>query len=250
MDVAVFERGLVNVDHTINELQPLERGTRGGIVRATTEFRERTSQQGVVDECALARARYASDAGQQPNRQLDGDVPEIIATRLDDPQYLSRLRGRSQSRHFDAQRAAQILSGQRIGAVADVVGGARRHERAAVHAGTGPKVDEVVGGEDRFLVVLDHDHGVAEIAQPAQGVEQSSVIALMQADRGLIEDIHHAGETRTDLTRQTDALRLAARERVGTTFERQVLEPYVHEEAQSIENLTHDLACHFAAPTG
>jgi hypothetical protein len=44
---------------------------------------------------------------------------------------------------------------------------------------------------DRVLVVLDHDHGVAEVAQ-AQGAEQAFVVALVQADRGFVEHVHHA----------------------------------------------------------
>ena len=42
------------------------------------------------------------------------------------------------------------------------VGRALGDERAAVHAGAGPHVDDVVGGEDGVAVVLDDDHGVAE----------------------------------------------------------------------------------------
>ena len=36
---------------------------------------------------------------------------------------------------------------------------------AAVDAGAGADVDDVVGGQDRVLVVLDDDHRVAEVAQ-------------------------------------------------------------------------------------
>jgi hypothetical protein len=37
---------------------------------------------------------------------------------------------------------------------------------AAMHAGAGADIDHVIGGADGVFVVLDHDHGVAEIAQP------------------------------------------------------------------------------------
>jgi hypothetical protein len=40
-----------------------------------------------------------------------------------------------------------------------------------VLAGPGPDVDDVVGGPDGLLVVLDHDHRVAQIAQPDQGLQ-------------------------------------------------------------------------------
>ena len=58
----------------------------------------------------------------------------------------------------------------------------------------GTEVDDVVGGANRFFVVLDHDHGVAKIAQPAERGQQLAVVALMQADRRLVEHVQHAGQ--------------------------------------------------------
>ena len=93
--------------------------------------------------------------------------------------------------------------------------------------GPGPEVDDVVGGADRLLVVLDHEHGVAEVAQALERVEQPAVVALVQADRRLVEDVEHADQARADLGRQADALPLAARERAGGAVEGQVVEPDV-----------------------
>ena len=61
--------------------------------------------------------------------------------------------------------------------------------------------------------MLDDDERVAEIAQAFQGGEQLVVVALVQADGRLVEDIEHAHQARADLRRETDALRLAAGER-------------------------------------
>jgi hypothetical protein len=57
----------------------------------------------------------------------------------------------------------------------------------------------VIGHANRVFVVLDHDHRVAEIAQPRKCAEQTFVVALMQTDRRFIEHIHHAHESRADL---------------------------------------------------
>ena len=48
--------------------------------------------------------------------------------------------------------------------------------------GARPEVDDVVGRLDRLRVVLDDDHAVAEVAQPAQRRDQPQVVALVQAD--------------------------------------------------------------------
>ncbi len=65
---------------------------------------------------------------------------------------------------------------------------------AAVDAGAGPDVEHVVGGADGVLVVLDDDDGVAEVAQPLEGFEQARVVALVQADRGFVQHVEHAGQ--------------------------------------------------------
>jgi hypothetical protein len=52
----------------------------------------------------------------------------------------------------------------------------------------------VVGGAHRLLVVLDDDDGVAEIAKLLERGEEPRVVALVQADRRLVEDVQHADE--------------------------------------------------------
>ena len=83
-----------------------------------------------------------------------------------------------------------------------------------------------------------------------QRAEQALVVALVQADRGLIEDVHDADQAGADLAGEPDALRLAARERLGAAVERQVVEADVGEEAQALGDLLDDLAGDLAAPAG
>ncbi len=85
---------------------------------------------------------------------------------------------------------------------------------AAVHACPGTHVDDVIGCRDRFLVVLDHDDGIAEVAQVLQRLDEALVVPLVQPDGGLVEHVHHPGEPGADLAREADALRLAAGKRV------------------------------------
>ena len=82
---------------------------------------------------------------------------------------------------------------------------------AAVFAGTRSDIDDVVGHADRLFIVLDDDQCVAEIAKPQEGLDQTLVVALVQADRRLVEDVENTHQTGTDLRRQPDALRLTAR---------------------------------------
>src|ERR1700736_5947000 len=71
--------------------------------------------------------------------------------------------------------------------------------------------------------------------------KQTCVVALVQTDRRLVEDVHHAGEPRADLRGKPDALRLAARQRFRRTVQRQGIEPDVVQELQPADDLLDDL---------
>jgi hypothetical protein len=78
--------------------------------------------------------------------------------------------------------------------------------------------------------MLDDDHGVAEIAQALEGDEQAVVVALVEADRGLVEDVEDARQAGADLGGQADALALAAREGTGGAVEVEIIEADIVEK--------------------
>ena len=105
-----------------------------------------------------------------------------------------------------------------------------RDDLAAARAGAGTEIENVIGRADRVFVVLDHDDGIPEIAQPAQRADEPVVVALMQADARLIEHVEDAGEPGADLRREPNALRFAAGERAALAIEREIAEPDLEEE--------------------
>ena len=84
------------------------------------------------------------------------------------------------------------------------------HHPAAVFAGARAQIDDVVRHADRLLVVLDDDERVAHVAQPDQGLDQPVVVALVQADGRLVEDVQDTDQAGADLRGEPDALRLTA----------------------------------------
>src|SRR5207244_8898603 len=76
----------------------------------------------------------------------------------------------------------------------------------------------------------------------AEGGEETRVVALVEADRRLVQDVEHADQLRADLGREPDALALATRERRRAAVERQVIEPDVDQEAEARQDLLHDRA--------
>ena len=123
-----------------------------------------------------------------------------------------------------------------------LVVGAAVHDPSAVLAGHRADVDDPVGVRDGVEVVLDDDQGVAQIPQPDQGFDQPPVVALMQADRRLVEHIEHADQPGADLRGQPNALRLTAGQRGRRPRQRQVVEPDVEQEAEPRLDLLEHLA--------
>ena len=168
------------------------------------------------------------------------DLPQVVLGGAVQGQPAPLLGLAPGKRHRDHAAADQILAGQALGGRHDLLGRPLGDHDAAVHARTRPHVDDVIGGTDRLLVVLDHDHRVAEIAQILERLEQALVVALVQPDRGLVEDVEHAGEARADLRGEPDALALAAGQAAGIAGERQVAEADIAQEAEPVVDLLED----------
>ena len=58
----------------------------------------------------------------------------------------------------------------------------------------------------------------------------------MKANRWLVEHVHHAGQSRTNLRRQSNALRLATRQRVSRPYQRKVVEANIVQEREPAGN--------------
>ena len=101
----------------------------------------------------------------------------------------------------------------------------------AANARPGAEIDDVIGRPHRVFVVLDDDHRVALVAEPGERFQQAVVVAGVQADRRLVENVEHADQPAADLPGQPDALHFAAGERRGGAVEREIFEPDVLEES-------------------
>jgi hypothetical protein len=50
----------------------------------------------------------------------------------------------------------------------------------------------VIGGANRVFVVLDDDHGVADVAKPLDGRDHLDVVFRVQPDARLVQHVQHA----------------------------------------------------------
>ena len=85
--------------------------------------------------------------------------------------------------------------------------------------------------------MLHHDHSISHVAQPEERLKQPPIVSLMQANRGLIQDIKHADQAGPDLRRQADPLAFSSGQGRGRPIQREVIQPHVDEESQPLADL-------------
>ena len=87
------------------------------------------------------------------------------------------------------------------------------------------EIDDIICVLDRLLIVLDDQHGIAQIAKLMQRVEKPFVITRMQADARFVQNIKHTAKLRSDLRRKPNTLAFAAGQGCRRTPERQISKP-------------------------
>src|SRR5665213_2752879 len=80
----------------------------------------------------------------------------------------------------------------------DLSGRAFGHHIASQAARARAQVEHVVGVTNGFFVVFHHQHGITEVAQPFEGLDQAVIVSLVQADGWLVEHIENAAQPRAN----------------------------------------------------
>ena len=85
--------------------------------------------------------------------------------------------------------------------------------------------------------MLYHYHGVAQLLQLAQYLDQSGGITAVQTDARLVEDIHAAHQRRTQIGGQVDALAFTSGKGIRESVERKIAQSHIQQELQAMGNL-------------
>ena len=89
----------------------------------------------------------------------------------------------------DFFRAREILARDRARLCNDIADRAGRDDFAAVDARAGADVNDEICRAHGVFVVLDDEYGISQIAQPTQRLQQLIIVALVQADGRLVENV-------------------------------------------------------------
>ena len=186
------DRLLVDVDHLVEDVDPLDRRVLARLDAHPVEpVRERLVED-LVHERRLAGARDAGDGDELADGDVDVDPLQVVLGGAADREVAAVVLAPRRDR--DPPLAREELAGDRALVPHHVLRGALGDDVAAVLAGAGAHVDEVVGRAHHLLVVLDDEDGVAERLQPLERADQLVVVALVQPDRRLVEDVEDADE--------------------------------------------------------
>ncbi len=112
----------------------------------------------------FAAAADASDAGERAERNIGVDVLQIVAACAAHADGALLVEPAAFVGDGDLAAAGQIVAGDGVLVLLDVSGRSLRNDLAAMDAGGGAHVDDVIGGEDRLFVMFDDEHRIAEIA--------------------------------------------------------------------------------------
>ena len=209
---------------------------RAGSSLRAVQLRCQLFVQDFVDERGLARTRNTGHTGQRAERNREIRVLEVVHRTALDRDALA-VAFAPDFGHRNEFFARKVLSGNGFVAFQQLVYRALEHDLAAVASRPRTDVHDVVSRKHGVLVMLDHNERVAEVAQPPQGRKQLVVVALMQTDGRLVEDIQHAHQRRADLRCQPDTLALAAGQRAGRARKRQIFQSDRLQKAETVHNL-------------
>ena len=84
------------------------------------------------------------------------------------------------------------------------------HYVPALSARARPEVNDVISPADGLLIVLHYHNAVALVLQTVQRAEQPRIVARVQTDSRLVQDITHPTQIRAQLDGQTQTLGLTA----------------------------------------
>ncbi len=101
----------------------------------------------------------------------------------------------------------------------------------------GADIDQIVALAHDFLVMLNDDQSVPQIAHLFQCGKKPVIVTGVQADRGFVQNIEHARELRTDLRSQADALILAPGQGGAGSAQSEVFQTHVRKKVQALLDL-------------
>src|SRR5690606_957208 len=184
------------------------------------------------------------DAGKRLQRYFDRYIFEIVSRGSYDLYHLT-IATSSLSGDSNLQFSQEILPGGAYRIVFDFFRCTDGYDVTSEFASSRPDIDQIIRSHHDILVVFHHQHAIVRFDQIFQGCDQSLIVPLMKPDGWFVHDVGDAAQLRTDLVRESGALRFTPGKRSGRPVEREVGQSHLQEKMQPgfdfLENLAADL---------
>ena len=225
---------LIDEHDLVKEIIALDGANGGDGVGELVAAREQTLVDDVVKKSGLAGAGNAAEGDEAAEGNRDIEVVKIVQSSAAEGEAGgSGGDGAAGIRKVDTEMAGEVTAGEAGGATEEAREIASEDDVAAARARLGADLDDVVGGADHGLVVLDDDNCVAGVGKVADNGDESFDIARVEADGGLVEDEESIDEGGAEARGEVDALDLAAGEGFGGAIEGEIAETDLLEVAQA-----------------
>ena len=162
---------LIDVDDLVQQFDPVDPAVLAGQATCAVQLTGECPVKGIDDKGRFAAAGYTGHTGEHAQRKRRGDIVEVVFDGAFYFELIALVRLTPLLGNLDLAHTGQILPGQTVGATQNIVRQTRGHDMAAMDAGTRSHIDQVIRFADGFLVMLDDDNGVAEIAQALEGCQ-------------------------------------------------------------------------------
>ena len=240
---------LVDANDLVDQLRSGDGFVRAGFFAGTIELLGERAVQDVIDQSGFAGAGNAGDNRHHAERKDYVEILEVVLARAEDGDRFA-IRAAALGKHGDPLASGDVGAGERGGRVHDFRRRSAGDQLAAMTAGAGAEVDDIVGAADGFFIVLDDEHGVAEVAQVFERGEKAPVVAMVQADGRFVENVEDAAQFGSDLRGEADALAFSTGERGGGAAELQVAESDVVQEFEAFGDFVGDASGDGQFPAG
>jgi len=144
----------------------------------------------------------------------------------------------------------QVVAGEAPGRLLHSLGRALEDDLSAPFARPGPDLDHLVGRPDHRLLMLDHHHGVAAVAELDDSLDEAVDVARVQPDGRLVEHVEHVDEAGAQRRGKHHAADLAAAEGAHGAVQGQIPQSYCFQIGQPGADLIEHHAAHLTLPVG
>ena len=170
----------------------------------------------------FAGAGGAGDHAQTAGGKVRVQVFQVVKACVTDPDPSAVPAPKDR---FHGMCGAKILPGDGIRMGKQLIQRSRGDHFSAETAGAGAHVHDMVGGAHHIRVMFNDKNGVPQVAQAAQERDQPLRILRMQSSCGLIQNIDHAGQLRSQGGRKLQPLQFSAGKGGNGTAAGQIAKP-------------------------